>query len=174
MTRPNKPIVVAALIATAAVALTGCGTTVSQRIAADMSQQSEAYQAWWGQKMIYHAKANVFFDPFSRLYYWYESDQWTEGASLPSSISLRDDKPTVVTRARMLSASKNAFNVQAFNPYYTTVPTQPAFGNEAFVEADAEWQPAEGEFDFNAFVEDFIQSDEDDESITFVDSDESN
>ena len=165
MTRQCKPIIVAALIATASVALTGCGTSVKQRIRADMTKQSDAYQAWWSQKMIYHANSEVYFDPYSRMYYWAENGQWNESATLPGRFSLRDDTPKIVTRARMLSDSKNAPEVQAFNPYFTHAAMRPASGT------GTNWQPAaESDFDFNDFIEGFNA--ESGGSRTFVEDNE--
>ena len=154
MTRQKRPIIAAALIVTVAAALGGCGASVGQRIRADMSQQSEAYKEWWGQKMIYHVDAKVYFDPYSRQYFWFENDRWNDAATLPHYIVLRNDSPKVVRRARMLRQSKNAVEVQAFNPFYTPI-TQPGYQS---TEVRGDTNPAVG-FDFDDFADGWVSED---------------
>ena len=53
---------------------------------------------WWQYKFVYHPKAQVYFNPYTHTYSWYDSDNehWVEGERLPIKYTIDDDKVKVV------------------------------------------------------------------------------
>ena len=113
-----------ALIAVAAaavgVALVGCGTTISQKISRDMSHQSSLYKAWWNQQIVLHTDTDVYFSTHNATYYWFGQGSWHEDDVLPAHLKPDGEHERFVRRAHILKTSKNAVEVQAFNPFFTT------------------------------------------------------
>ena len=53
---------------------------------------------WWQYKFVYHPKAQVYFNPFTHTYSWYDgaNNQWVEGERLPLQYTIDNGKVKVV------------------------------------------------------------------------------
>ncbi len=142
----TRNLLLAATIATTTALLGACGTTLSQQVARDMSAQSDEYQAWWNQQIVYHRDTNVYFSPLDREYYYFENGQWQQASILPARITLGYDDVSFVKRSKLLTITGNSTGVMAFNPYYDPSSHTPATPDEdtmpMLTEADADAIPA--------------------------------
>lgn len=53
-------------------------------------------QDWWHYQFVYHPHQQVYFEPYTRTYFWHEDGQWFEGARLPSHITVNPEGSRVV------------------------------------------------------------------------------
>ncbi len=56
----------------------------------------DAEQDWWHYQFVYYPNKQVYFEPFSQTYYWYDISTWHEGTQLPQHITVHGDTPQVV------------------------------------------------------------------------------
>jgi hypothetical protein len=51
---------------------------------------------WWNYQFVYFPPQQVYFEPYSRTYFWYDQGLWEEGQDLPKSIQMRGGDAVVV------------------------------------------------------------------------------
>ena len=92
-----KASVLGLLMVVAAYALAGCETATSiswQRDGVPHHQHPE--QEWWHYQFVYHPNAQVYFEPYTKTYYWFEKGSWCAGAKPPTGLELNTQLATVV------------------------------------------------------------------------------
>lgn len=122
--------------AAAGLTLAGCGTSGGFNSSSDSSMSTgptagmseynvQQYNDWhagninhefWDTNVVFHPESNVYFDPYSKTYYWQTEDSWMQGQSLPQHISLLRSTRQVVQRRELLTKTSNAEYAMAFNP----------------------------------------------------------
>lgn len=84
----------------AVLGLAGCGHLSSHvQWEADGTPQhiSHNEQASWRYQFVYHPEMQVYFNPYTHVYYWYTGHEWVEGTRLPEHFTL-DKKLARVVR----------------------------------------------------------------------------
>ena len=132
----KKTLIGAAVVA--GLALTGCGTSggfhSSSKVGSNMnptmgfSQENvqrfdnwfsdNINHEWWDVQVVFHPEANLYFDPYTQLYYFEANGIWNQSEYLPSNIRLLRSTRQIADRHEVLSKSGNAEYVMAFNPNY--------------------------------------------------------
>lgn len=115
-----RNVLIAVAAAAVGVALVGCGGSVSHKMKRDMSHQSGLYKAWWDQQIVYHTDTEVYWSTHDATYYWFGQGSWHETDTLPAHLVPDGNHEQIVKRSHVLKASKNAFEVQTFNPFFAT------------------------------------------------------
>ena len=159
-------------VVVAGLALTGCGTSggfhSSSNYSMDenptMGYSQENVQRfdvwfngnidheWWDVQVVFHPEANLYFDPYTQLYYFEADGTWNQSQYLPTNIRLLRSTRQIADRREVLSKSGNAEYVMAFNPDF--VP---------FIEdVSPLFEAADGSLDYS----DYYQSD----SLSHVDN----
>lgn len=57
-------------------------------------------QQWWNYQFVYFPASQVYFEPYSKNFYWFEQGVWRQGTELPNHITLQNESPTVVKLAQ--------------------------------------------------------------------------
>ena len=82
---------IAALASVAVVAMAGCGVKSGSEITfhpSGLPHHDHPHQQWWSYQFVYHPQAEVYFEPYTRVFFWNEDGEWVEGERLPSHISI--------------------------------------------------------------------------------------
>ncbi|UCD74234.1 MAG: hypothetical protein JSV91_10635 [Phycisphaerales bacterium] len=113
----------AALTATAVLGLAGCSpdTTVSWQDNGTPKHFHPA-QTWWNYQYVYYAQPQVYFEPYSHTWYWFEDDLWHQGFDLPETISVYDQTPQVVKLASLPPFEQHDTVASTFGPYFYAYP----------------------------------------------------
>ncbi len=81
---------------------------------------------WWQYKFVYHPKAQVYFNPFTHTYSWYDIDneQWFEGERLPKEYTINSGQAKVVkVNFRPPFAQHRTITVKKAGPAYGAFPS---------------------------------------------------
>jgi len=84
----RHPLVTLSLVAAAAAFSTGCAVT-SETIAFQEDgtpRHEHGWQDWWSHQFVYHPNDQVYFEPYTRTYHWFDGGTWRSGEELPSSL----------------------------------------------------------------------------------------
>lgn len=84
---------------TAACLLGGCNSpshTQVQWQPDGQPQHTHHTEDWWQHQYVYHPNAQVYYEPYSRTFFWFENNQWNEGPELPQHFTLEQDRARVV------------------------------------------------------------------------------
>lgn len=92
---------------------------------------------WWQYKFVYHPKAQVYFNPYTHTYSWFDSNeqQWIEGNRLPKQFAIYKENTTVVkvnfkpphAQHRTITAKKAGPTFNAFPASIEEYPGQYRF-----------------------------------------------
>ncbi len=78
----------------------GCGSGSSQHTvqwqANGMPRHSDPNTPWWRYQFVYHPREQVYFEPSTHTYFWFENDFWHEGPELPEHFTLDSKLARVV------------------------------------------------------------------------------
>jgi hypothetical protein len=100
--RATRTVLASALIA-GLLGVVGCEST----------QQAEPKVVWqengvprhnnparpqWKYTFVYHPDAQVYYEPYSRTYWWYEAGQWCPGSEPPRWLYLDPKKAVIIGR----------------------------------------------------------------------------
>ena len=80
-------------------------------------QHAHPNQDWWNYQYVYYPRAQVYFEPYSRVYSWYDGLQWQDARELPANISLHGEHPYVVKNKSELPYYQHGTIVQEFRPH---------------------------------------------------------
>ncbi len=90
---------IVALSTAALFVMSGCGYKRGSEVtfhASGLPHHEHPYQDWWTYQFVYHPHAQVYFEPYSRTFFWNEDGHWVEGKTLPTYITIDPDHAKVV------------------------------------------------------------------------------
>lgn len=111
----------------AVLGLAGCGHLSSHVVwEADGTPQHVPHneQAWWRYQFVYHPESQVYFNPYTHVYYWYTGHEWVEGQRLPAHFTL-DKKLAQVVRvhSKPPHVQHRTITTAAAGPSYGVFPS---------------------------------------------------
>ncbi len=80
-------------------------------------------QDWWSYKFIYHPNAQVYFEPYSKQYFWFEDGVWKQSDSSPRELPL-DRRLAKVVKLQNDLPYKQHDMVLAWQPCYRAIPAR--------------------------------------------------
>jgi len=85
-------------IAAAVATLGGCAVTSDTITFEDSGQprHEHGWQDWWNFQFVYHPNDQVYFEPYTGTYHWFQNERWNTGSELPSAFSPDPDLAQVV------------------------------------------------------------------------------
>ncbi len=88
------------LFVTSAISLTGCSQNARSTVVWEdngMPRHNPASKSQrWNYKFVYFPGEDVYFEPYTTTYFWYDGDFWYEGQELPKHIDIGSVEPKVV------------------------------------------------------------------------------
>ena len=80
------------------VALGGCAVSSETITFNDDGQprHEHGWQDWWNYQFVYHPNEQVYFEPYTGTYHWFEGESWTSGGELPAIFKPDPQFATVV------------------------------------------------------------------------------
>jgi hypothetical protein len=70
----------------------GCSTGTSQHHvqwqANGMPRHSDPNNPWWRYQFVYHPREQVYYEPTTATYFWFDNNAWHEGPELPHQFTL--------------------------------------------------------------------------------------
>jgi hypothetical protein len=82
----------------AACSLTGCESaqsTVSIQ-SNGVPYHENAVQTWWHYQFVYYPDEQVYYEPFTGTYWWFEQGSWWPGSKLPDQFQLEAETAEIV------------------------------------------------------------------------------
>lgn len=116
------------LCGVALFALGGCHAEQQSTVAWQpngMPHHSHPTQDWWHYQFVYHPRAQVYFEPYSHMYYWFEEDEWQQGHRLPSTITLDTSLARTVVMKTPIPHAQHETVVVAHGPARGQAPASP-------------------------------------------------
>jgi hypothetical protein len=109
-------------------ALGGCASTSSEITfhPSGLPHHEHPHQDWWSYQFVYHPHAQVYFEPYTRMFFWNEDGYWMEGRVLPSHITVDPHHAKVVhlktpvphaQHLTVVASAGPAYNVHAPSPW---------------------------------------------------------
>jgi hypothetical protein len=82
----------------AACSLTGCESAQSSLSIQDngVLRQDSTAHTWWHYQFVYYPDEQVYYEPFTQTYWWFEEGSWWPGDKLPDEFELRREMAQVV------------------------------------------------------------------------------
>ena len=119
----RKLTTLAALSATVLLSMSGCGpsTTIAWQDNGTPVHSHPA-QTWWNYQYVYYPQAQVYFEPYSLTWYWFEDDLWRQGHELPQEIAIYDLNPQVVKLASFPPYEQHETVASTFGPFHYAHP----------------------------------------------------
>lgn len=80
-------------------ALAGCQTASHTNVTFHDDGQprhEHPHQDWWHYQFVYYPNDQVYFEPYTRTWFWNEQGQWQEGDTLPQFIGVNPDHAKIV------------------------------------------------------------------------------
>lgn len=98
MTANTKVLATAAALGLSVALLGGCSQSRTQVTWQDNGTPhiSHPHQQWWNYQFVYYPASQVYFEPHSQTYYWFQNGLWRQGSELPSHIPLQFENPVTV------------------------------------------------------------------------------
>lgn len=99
MSRSKLNVLKIACCVGAVLGLAACGTTSIVEWEVDGTpRHMHPNEHWWQYKFVYHPEAQVYFNPYTHTYSWFDSnnEQWFEGARLPVKYTINEKQAKVV------------------------------------------------------------------------------
>jgi hypothetical protein len=107
----------------------GCETTTDVLWqATGIPHHKHPEQGWWSYQFVYYPNAQVYFEPYSKTWYWCEHGLWKGGPEPPQTLELNADHATVVKLQQELPFFQHE-TVIAMHPCRRELPPKydPAF-----------------------------------------------
>ncbi|MEM7227880.1 MAG: hypothetical protein AAF432_03610 [Planctomycetota bacterium] len=96
----------------------------------------------WDYKFVFHPDASVYYEPYTRQYYWQENGQWFQDSTLPSTLQLDPRTAYVVTLPYENPTVGNALEGVLVDESATTesfdMSTETFASSDSFVQDDAD------------------------------------
>lgn len=156
MTSTAYALTAAAALTIGATMLGGCNHTHSQVTWQDDNTPRHVHQQqdWWNYQFVYFPVAQVYYEPYSETYYWFQDGLWREGNELPSHIKLQHETPHVVKLESRYPYMQHHTVTRSFamnfQPYpgsdFTTSPEAFASYMDRYNAATQDSQWAQGEY----------------------------
>ncbi len=54
------------------------------------------HQQWWNYQFVYYPASQVYFEPHSQTYFWFQNGLWRQGSETPGHITLQFENPVIV------------------------------------------------------------------------------
>lgn len=119
----------------AAFALGGCNSASHTQVEwqpEGTPRHTHHTEDWWQYQYVYHPNVQVYFEPYSETYFWFENGQWHEGAELPKHITLDPEWTRVVKLKSPKPHSQHATVVAQHGPQkYRAYPASPFESGES-------------------------------------------
>lgn len=78
-------------------AATGCETESKITFQDNgIPRHEHGWQDWWNYQFVYYPEENVYYEPFTETYFWFDSDGWAQGDTLPRALYLDRTRAEVV------------------------------------------------------------------------------
>jgi hypothetical protein len=106
-----------------AASLCGCQAQHPITMSATSAPRHEVPGAeWWHYQFAYFPGQQVYFEPYTATYFWYDQGLWEEGPDLPESITLRSGDAVIVRLQNQKPYIQHS-TVCAWHPcYYGPLP----------------------------------------------------
>ena len=89
-----------AAVATSVLALGGCSHNATSTVVWEDNglprHNPTSKSKRWQYKFVYFPGEDVYFEPYTSTYYWYDGDFWYEGAELPDHVDVSFVEPQIV------------------------------------------------------------------------------
>ncbi|MHC4948619.1 MAG: hypothetical protein ACYTG1_10190 [Planctomycetota bacterium] len=153
MARTNRPCPL--LLASAALAVTGllagCQTNGTE-VALDengVPRYEHPHQDWWNYKFVYYPQDQIYYEPHTRMYYWFEDGAWLEGQRLPARFAPKHENARFVYLDSTRPWMHHAQTTRVYGPSNDAIPgsldpTNMIEEETAITTAESEY--ADGEF----------------------------
>lgn len=79
-------------------------------------------QDWWQYQYVYYPQTQVYFEPFSHTWYWFEDELWHEGTELPQEFSVHNVNPRIVKLHSMPPYEQHDYVASINGPYLYAYP----------------------------------------------------
>jgi len=125
--RTSRRLAVAAAAAAATLLVAvGCETPAQQTFvtwtADGTPVHEDPVEAVSYHQVVFYPRAQAYFEPYSRTYWWYANDQWNEGPVLPRRLAFLTEEPIVVHVDALPPCSEHAEFLAAHAPKAIAVP----------------------------------------------------
>ncbi len=146
----------AALLAAALLTAGGCAPRTGDRTVTWRSdgvphhEHADARHDWWTYQFVYYPRAEVYFEPFSQEWWWFEDGRWRSGLELPAGRTTFRQTPTVVFFQTPWPFVQHGNAVAMHNP--TGVPHQEGSTDFAFTPAAFAALNGEDPFTYERFA----------------------
>lgn len=115
---------VLALSSVALFGLGGCSYKTGSDITfhpTTLPHHEHPQQEWWNYQFIYHPHAQVYFEPYTRMFFWFEDGEWVEGKKLPAQFVINPDYSQVVYLKTPVPHAQHLTVVASAGPAYDIV-----------------------------------------------------
>ena len=121
MTR-SKAIALMLMMMAAAGLTAGCSQDSTVTWQPDgMPHHVHPNQSWWTYEFVYHPNAQVYFEPYTKQYFWFEDGWWHAGDQPPGELVLDPSLATVVKLQQTAPYPQHG-TVLAWHPCYRDMP----------------------------------------------------
>jgi hypothetical protein len=94
-----------------------------------MPHHTHPNQNWWSYEFVYHPNAQVYFEPYTHQYFWFQDGWWHRGDQPPQELTL-DPTLARVVKLQQTSPYPQHGTVLAWHPCHRYMP--PAFDPRLF------------------------------------------
>lgn len=123
------------LLAAAALtlALTGCTQSTNEVAWQDngMPLHTQANRNHTFYKYVYYPSNQVYYEPYTNTWHWFEQERWHTGQQRPAQFSFRGEEPRIVHTASNPPYRSHQTAVAMFGPFYNAHPasTSPRYAD---------------------------------------------
>lgn len=114
------------LAASGAISLTGCSHNANSTVVWEdngmPSHNPMSQNKRWKYKFVYFPGEDVYYEPYTQKYFWFDGDFWYEGDQLPKHITINSVEPQVVRLAFDKPYMSHGSVVSQFAGYKTMKP----------------------------------------------------
>jgi len=123
----SAKLTVCALSAAAAFAMGGCVTSGSDITfhPSGLPHHEHPTQDWWSYQFVYHPHEQVYFEPYTRMFFWNEDGEWVEGERLPRHITVDPRYSKVVFLKTPVPHAQHLTVVASAGPAYNVHEQSP-------------------------------------------------
>jgi hypothetical protein len=84
-----RQLLVTLSLAAAATTLGGCAVSSESITFEDNGtpRHEHGWQDWWNYQMVYHPNDQVYYEPYSGTYHWFQDETWYTGDKLPRTLT---------------------------------------------------------------------------------------
>jgi hypothetical protein len=106
-----------------AAALAGCQThQYPTAWEGSTFEHAHPYQNWWSYQFVYYPGQQVYFEPYTETYFWFENGLWEQGPELGENFAI-DSSDAVVVKLQHKKPYVQHCSVTVWHPnYYGPVP----------------------------------------------------